>query len=81
MPQGHLLQLPCGIIGRRSGGGHALYIALWVLGTNGAKLAPQCVEFVDLHTGSVYQIARRKPRTMQLVRKNIKIIEALWPTI
>lgn len=58
-----------------------LEIAHWLLEENGVEAAPEQVEFIDLFTGTLYKVKRRRARTIRLLEENAKLIESLWPTI
>ncbi|MBJ6982664.1 hypothetical protein [Luteimonas sp. MC1572] len=58
-----------------------LEIAHWLLEQVGVKIAPRQIEFVDLFTGVLYKISRRRSRTIKLLSDNAKLIERMWPAI
>jgi hypothetical protein len=58
-----------------------LEIGYWLLEENGIETAPSDLELVDLRTGRLYRGRAPRSRTMAKVRSNIRIIEAIWPTI
>jgi len=58
-----------------------LEIAHWVLEQNEVKIDPRRIEFIDLFSGKLYTIKRRREKTIKLLEENAKIIESLWPTI
>ncbi len=58
-----------------------LEIAHWVLEQNGLDLKPEQVEFIDLTTGVLHKIKRRRQKTIKDLGENAKLITSLWPTI
>jgi hypothetical protein len=58
-----------------------LEIGYWVLDENGIESTPSALELVDLRNGRTYRGRIPRSRTMSRVRSNIRIIEAIWPTI
>ena len=58
-----------------------LEIAHWVLEANSISVPIQNIEYVDLATGKAYRGSKRRPTTVKIVKSNVKIIEALWPTV
>lgn len=58
-----------------------LEIAHWVLEQNGLKIEPRQIEFIDLFSGKLFAIKKRRDRTIKLLEENAKLIESLWPSI
>ena len=58
-----------------------LEVAHWVLEQNGADVKLEQVEFIDLFTGRLHKIKKRREKTIKLLEENAKVIESLWPTI
>ncbi len=56
-------------------------IAHWLLEENGLEVKPKQIEFIDLFTGVLYKLAKRRKRTIALLAENAKLIENLWPAI
>ena len=55
-----------------------LEIGYWLLSENGFAGAPRCLEYVDFHAGKVHRIQRENKNTINQVKRNIPVIEALW---
>ncbi|TBR39399.1 MULTISPECIES: hypothetical protein [Dyella] len=58
-----------------------LEIAHWVLEQNGENVAPRQLEFIDLFSGKVFSINRRRQKTIKLLEENARLIESLWSAI
>lgn len=58
-----------------------LDIALWVLHEGGSPVPASAVEYVDLFSGNVHKVAKISPHTTKLLKKNVKVIDALWNSI
>jgi hypothetical protein len=58
-----------------------LEIAHWVLEQNEVDIDPGQIEFIDLFSGKLYTINRRRKKTISLLEENAKLIENFWPTI
>lgn len=58
-----------------------LEISNFILIENGYKIPFRNLEFVDLFTNKVYGYSKVRKRTLNLMKSNIDIIEALWSTI
>lgn len=58
-----------------------LEIAHWLLEQVGVEVAPQQIEFIDLFTGVLYKINRRRGKTIKLLNDNAKLIQRMWPAI
>lgn len=58
-----------------------LEMAHWLLEENGVELKPEQIEFIDLFTGVLHKIKRRRPKTIKLLEENARVIKSLWPTI
>lgn len=56
-------------------------ISHWVLERSGLRIPIGCIEYVDLFTGEIYSVKRRRAATTKAVVESAKIIEALWPTL
>ncbi|WP_266157246.1 hypothetical protein [Dyella silvatica] len=58
-----------------------LEIAHWLLEQNGIDIAPRQIEFIDLFSGRLYTIKRRREKTIKLLDENARLIQSLWPSI
>jgi hypothetical protein len=58
-----------------------LEIAHWVLETNGVDVKPIQVEYLDLATGVLHRVKKRRPTTVKALKGNAKIISTLWPSL
>ncbi len=58
-----------------------LEIAHWLLEQNGVDIAPRQIEFIDLFSGKLYTIKRRREKTIKLLDENARLIQSLWPSI
>ncbi|MFC5569357.1 hypothetical protein ACFPN1_04640 [Lysobacter yangpyeongensis] len=58
-----------------------LEIAHWLLEEVGFKVEPRQVEFIDLFTGTLHKISRRRSKTIKLLSENAKLIQRMWPAI
>lgn len=58
-----------------------LEIAHWLLEENEVDLKPEQVEFIDLTTGVLHKIKKRRAKTIKDLAENAKLITSLWPTI
>jgi hypothetical protein len=58
-----------------------LEIAHWVLEENGSQAPIRTIEFVDFRTGRVHRTGNRRQATINRLRLNARVIEALWPTL
>lgn len=58
-----------------------LEIAHWVLEENGVDVKPIQVEFLDLATGTLHRVQKRRPTTVKALKGNAKIISTLWSTL
>ncbi|HET6804440.1 MAG TPA: hypothetical protein VFH59_03230 [Frateuria sp.] len=56
-------------------------ISHWVLERNGIKMPIDHIEYVDLFSGDIYAIKKRRAATTKAVAESAKIIETLWPTL
>lgn len=59
----------------------ALEIAHWILEENGQALPPGTVEYVDLHAQKAYKLSSTHKSVINLVKKNVLVIESLWAGI
>lgn len=59
----------------------AIEIAHWAAEACGRPYPRGSIEYVDLHANQVYKAVKKPTKVIQLVRSNVKIIEALWPGI
>jgi len=58
-----------------------LELAHWALESAGAPISVKQLEYVDLFTGTPHLIAKRRASTVTVAQQNLKIIQALWPTL
>lgn len=58
-----------------------LDVAHWVMEKTGDHTQMQDLQYVDLPTGEVYSWTRRRKTTIRKIRRNVQIIDTLWPTI
>lgn len=58
-----------------------LEIAHWVLERNELDLKPEQIEFIDLSTGVLHKIKKRRAKTIKDLEENAKLIGDMWPTI
>jgi hypothetical protein len=58
-----------------------LEMAHWLLEENGVELKPEQIEFIDLFTGVLHKIKKRRSKTIKLLEENARLIKSLWPTI
>lgn len=58
-----------------------LELVHWALEGAGSLASPKQLEYVDLFTGAVHTIAKRRTSTVTAAEQNLKIIKALWPTL
>lgn len=58
-----------------------LEIAHWVLEANGLDVKPVQVEYLDLATGVLHRVKKRRPTTVKALKSNAKIISTLWPSL
>lgn len=58
-----------------------LELAHWALESAGSAASPKQIEYVDLFTGVVHTIAKRRVSTISAAEQNLKIIKTLWPTL
>jgi len=56
-------------------------VAHWLLEQNKLNVKPEQIEFIDLFTGVLYKVKKRRPKTVKLLEENAKIIGSLWPDI
>ena len=56
-------------------------IAHWLLEQNKLDVKAEQIEFIDLFTGALYKIKKRRAKTLKLLGENAKLIESFWPTI
>jgi hypothetical protein len=56
-------------------------IAHWLLEQNKLEVMPEQIEFIDLFTGTLYRVKKRRAKTLKLLEENAKLIRSLWPTI
>lgn len=56
-------------------------IAHWALEVNGVDVKPEQIEFVDLFTGVLHKVKKRRKKTITLLEENAKLIGRLWPGI
>jgi hypothetical protein len=47
----------------------------------GTPIGVKQLEYVDLFTGTPHSIAKRRASTVNVAQQNLKIIQALWPTL
>jgi len=58
-----------------------LEIAHWVLEENGVDVKPIQIEYLDLATGTLHRVKKRRPTTVKALKANAKIISTLWPSL
>lgn len=58
-----------------------LEIAHWVMQQAGSPATLAELEYVDLPSGRVFRRSRRRATTIGKMQSNIKVIDALWPTV
>ena len=58
-----------------------LELAHWVLEETGVDAPLNSLEYVDLTGGRVYRTRSRRPRSIQIARRNAAVIETLWPSV
>lgn len=58
-----------------------LELAHWALEGAGSAVRPKQIEYVDLFTGVVHTIGKRRASTITAAEQNLKIIKTLWPTL
>jgi hypothetical protein len=56
-------------------------IAHWVLDQNDVEIDIDHIEVIDLVNGKVHRRKTRRPSTVNAIKNNGKIIEALWSTV
>lgn len=59
----------------------ALEIAHWVLEQSGVTVPIRQLEYIDFAAAKVHRVTQRRSSTIQKLRANAKLIEALWPTL
>jgi len=60
---------------------YTLEIAHWLLEQNEIEVKPQQIEYIDLATGKLHRVKKRRAATIRALRANAQIIDALWPTL
>lgn len=58
-----------------------LELVHWTLESAGGFVSPKQLEYIDLFTGTVHTIAKRRASTITAAEQNLKIIKTLWPTL
>jgi len=58
-----------------------LEFAHWLLSENGIDVDPSRLEYIDLFTNVLYTGRRPRKSSLRDLEDNVKLIEALWPTL
>ena len=58
-----------------------LEIAHWVMQRDGNSVALSDLEYVDLVGGKIFRRKQQRKTTIAKMRSNIRVIDALWPTL
>jgi len=56
-------------------------ITHWLLEKAGQERPLKSIQYVDLYEEKTFEISKRRASTVKAVSENLKIIEALWPTL